>query len=265
MKKSIATTTMVSVLACAAALMLSACTILQSSESRSLTAGTENTSVYRGKIGARKVDVGAHYSMGCVLQERKKHRLAITEFEIVVQNDPGNAAAYNGLGISLDALGDYDKAVAAYEAALAVDQNLDYVLNNLGYSYLLQDRPELAIGYFKKAVALDGNNKRYQNNLGLAYAKNEQYDAALSAFKVSGDDAEAHLNMGRFYFRNGLYEEANVHFAWASVLKPSDADTDKARKASASLSRIHSGSKNQAEKKEVPPIQQAHQQMDVVR
>ena len=70
MKKSIATTTMISVLACSAAVMLSACTLLQSSEDRHLTAGTENTSVYRGKIDAKKVDVGAHYSMGCVLQER---------------------------------------------------------------------------------------------------------------------------------------------------------------------------------------------------
>ena len=252
---------MVSVLACAAAVMLSACTLLQSSESRSLTAGTENTSVYRGKIGAHKVDGESPYLLGCVFQERKKHHLAITEFEIAVQNDPGHVAAYNGLGVSLDALGDFDRAVAAYMAALAVDQNLDYVYNNLGYSYLLQGRPDLAIESFKMAVALDGNNQQYQNNLGLAYARDEQYDAALSAFKASGDDARAHLNMGRFYFRNGLYGKANVHFAWASVLKPSDPDTEKARTVSAILAEIHKNRRIQPEKKETLPAQDRPIQM----
>ena len=252
---------MVSVLACAASVMLSACTLLQSSESRSLTAGTENTSVYRGKIGAHKVDGESPYLLGCVFQERKKHHLAITEFEIAVQNDPGHAAAYNGLGVSLDALGDFDRAVAAYMAALAVDENLDYVHNNLGYSYLLQGRPDLAIESFKMAVALDGSNQQYQNNLGLAYARDEQYDAALSAFKASGDDARAHLNMGRFYFRNGLYEKANVHFAWASVLKPSDADITKARTVSAILAQIHESQRVQPEKKETTPTQDRPIQM----
>lgn len=177
--------------------------------------------------------------MGCVFQERKKHRLAIEAFKRAVQIDPGHAAAYNRWGVSLDAQGDYDEAVAAYAAALAIDQNRADVYNNRGYSYLLQGRLEPAIESLQKAVALDGANQRYQNNLGLAYAKSGDYDAAFKAFKAGGDESQAHLNIARLYYRNGFYEKAAMHFFSASAEKPLDSETEKWLAAATSLAYIH--------------------------
>jgi len=59
------------------------------------------------------------------------------------------------LGVSYDAVGDYDRAVDYYRAALKIDEKLDYVLNNLGYSYLLQGKFDLAIENFKRALDLN--------------------------------------------------------------------------------------------------------------
>lgn len=261
MRKAIAATTTVSVLAWATVLLLSACTSFQGSEGSTLATTSRDAPVFRGKIVAPRVDGESSYLLGCVFQERKKHRLAIEEFRSAVQSDPGNVSAHNRLGMSLDALGDYDGAADAYAAALKIDGNLDYVLNNLGYSYLLQGRPDLAVDNFEKAVALDGNKQRYHNNLGLAYAECGRYDAALAAFKEGGDDARAHSNMARFYYRNGLYEKAGTHFAWASILGPSDADTDKARTATDSLAQIHANSKRQLKKTGILPAQETEKQM----
>lgn len=241
MQKAIATTIMVLVLACSTVLLLSACTLPRNNGGSSSTITDQHVATFLGKIRAHPEDAEARYSMGCIFQERKKHHLAIEEFKMAVESDPSNVAAYNGMGVSQDALGDHERAVAAYTAALEVDQNLDYVLNNLGYSYLLQGRLDLAIESFKKAVELDGKNQRYRNNLGLAYARSGNYDAAFAEF-TGDDEARAHLNIARLYYRNGLCAEARVHYAQARLLKPSEAETDRGLAAAISLAEIHSNS-----------------------
>jgi tetratricopeptide (TPR) repeat protein len=125
---------------------------------------------------------------------------------------------------------------------------LDYVFNNLGYSYLLQDRLDLAVENFKNALNLDSRNARYRNNLGLAYTKRGQYDAAFAEFKQSGDEARAHYKIAQLYYREGLYKEAEVHFAEASALKPSDPDSGRGLKAAGSLGEILAKSERVPEK-----------------
>lgn len=192
----------------------------------------------RGKISTSKRDASAHYSMGIVMQERHKHRLAITEFESAVQLDPCNAAAYNGLGVSLDAMEQYTRAQAAYLAALSIDPDYDIALNNLGYSYLLQSRYELAVNSFKRALAIDSENEKYRNNLGLAYVRSGKEDAAFATFLSSGDEAEAHLNMARIYYREGNYDGSTLHFTKAANIKPSDPAGAKGLAATTSLAKI---------------------------
>ena len=241
--------------ACMMVLLLCACSSFQPPQSINTSAIGQNTAVFRGKILAPHEDGKSSYALARAFQARHKHRLAIEAFKDVISGDPGNAAAYNGLGVSLDAVGDFDQAVKAYAAALSIDPDLAYVLNNLGYSYLLQGRMNLAIESFKKAIQLDDNSPRYQNNLGLAYARSGKHDDALQTFKSVGDDASAHLKMGRFFYRNGYYEEAEVHLSWASVLKPADPDIRKASQANACLAQIHASDQIQAAREKALPLQ----------
>jgi Flp pilus assembly protein TadD len=248
MKKSIATSVMGAVIVCTTVFLLSACTLFQGNEGRKWTASSQQSSVYRGKVGIRSSESKDHYSMGCVFQERNKHRLAVTEFETAVQMDPDNAAAYNGMGISLDTLGEYIKAQAAYLAALAINPDRSDVLNNLGYSYLLQSRPELAIACFAKALALGEENELYRNNLAMAYARTGNHEAAFQMFLAVADKAEAYFNMGRLYYREGDYDQAAFHFSRAANLKPADTDTIKAFAAASTLAQIHDAGQNSNEK-----------------
>lgn len=260
MRNAIAATIVNLVLACATVLLLAACTLLHGNGSVSLVEGNRSAAVYHGKIKLDRQDADSHYALGCALQKRNRNRLAVQEFKHAVQYDPLHVKAYNALGVSSDALGDYTTAVVAYKAALSIDPHLDYVLNNLGYSYLLQGRFNLAIESFQKAVALDGDNPRYRNNLALAYARNGDYNAAFNVFKVGGDEAAAHLKVAKLYYREGLYKKAAAHFEMASALKPGDPETDKGFNAAASLARIHKDSDDRVNKTEAPPVQHTEKQ-----
>ena len=61
--------------------------------------------------------------------------------------------------------------------------------------------------------------------------------------------------MGRFFYRNGYYEEAEVHLSWASVLKPADPDIRRAGQANTRLAQIHKSDQIQAEREKALPTQ----------
>jgi Flp pilus assembly protein TadD len=236
MRKAITSASLLSI--CAMIFLFSACSLFQDSHRSASVLTGKDAEKFIGSIRARHGNAASHYELGCYMQERKKHKPAIEEFKTAIEFDPNHVKAYNGLGISYDALGDHARAVEAYTAALKVYPKLDYVLNNLGYSYLLQGKTDLAVENFKKALELDSANARYRNNLGLAYAKSGKYDAALAEFKGTSDEARAHYNIAQLYFGEGLYKEAESHFEEASLLKASDPEIEKGLKAAGSLSEI---------------------------
>jgi Flp pilus assembly protein TadD len=238
MRKAITPKIIGLVLASAAVLFATACTMFRTDEKTGYGKDMAGAFDYRGKLQAHSQDGESHYLMGRVFHERRQYRLAVEEFNMAVEIDPGNASAYNSLGVCRDMLGNYDKAMAAYSAALAIDPDLADARNNLGYSYLLQGRHDEAIESLKKAVALANDNQRYQNNLGLAYARRGDYGAAFIAFSAGGDMAGAHVNIAREYYRNGLFEKAAEHFASTAAMTPHDSPTRDGLAAANSLAQI---------------------------
>lgn len=110
----------------------------------------------------------SHYKLGRYYQKSGKHALAIEEFIKAIKLDKGYVLAYNGLGVSYDALKDCEKAKQAYSNALLYGPAMAYLYNNLGYSRLLCDDPDQAVGFFSRAAELDKSNNRIHNNLTLA-------------------------------------------------------------------------------------------------
>jgi lipoprotein NlpI len=153
----------------------------------------------------KKIDGQAesHYKMALYFQQRKKHKLAINEFNRALQQDPLLTKAYNAMGISYDKLNRYDQAVRCYQSAIKLDPNLDYTYNNLGYSYLLNSELDMAIEAFQKAIELNSKNNRYHNNLALAYILNDQYDEAYEEFKTIGNDTKAKEKLASILYKLG--------------------------------------------------------------
>ena len=233
--------------ACCIIILFSGCASNHHSHRHTFTLAEKDAERFAGSIRTRHGDAESHYQFGCYLQERNRHRPAIQEFLLAVEIDPAHVEALNAIGVSHDALGNHDLAVEAYKTALGIDPGLDYVLNNLGYSYLIRGRAELAAIYFREAVDLDQGNELYRNNLGLAYAEGGNFDAALAEFKQGGDEARARYNIARLYYRAGRYEEAEVHFLAASLVKSPDAKIERGVTATRSLSGIFAKRNESAE------------------
>ena len=141
-------------------------------------------------VKARNGQAESNYKLGLYFQERKRHNLAIEEFEKAVEQQPDMARAYNAMGLSNDKLGKPSQALHCFQLAIKLDPQMDSAYNNLGYSYLLEDDLDAASATFQKAIALIDQNKRYRNNLGLAYVMKVDYDQAKEQFKMldrSGD------------------------------------------------------------------------------
>jgi len=126
----------------------------------------------------------AHYQLACHYQDRNRHREALKEYEKVIAINPTDIRAYNGTGISCDALKDFPRAFLAYEKALKLDPHAGYVYNNLGYSYVLQKRYNEAVLSFRKAIEQTGDSsiqKKIDNNLNMALAMSEKPHLASTA------------------------------------------------------------------------------------
>ena len=108
----------------------------------------------------------AHFDMAVYFQKRKKHNLALQEFQKAVQFDPTDAKIYNAMGISYDKSGNHKQAIQCYEMAIKLDPEMASAYNNLGYSKMLKGDTEGAIVAYQQAIELDDTNPRYRNNLG---------------------------------------------------------------------------------------------------
>ncbi|MEJ2285149.1 MAG: tetratricopeptide repeat protein [Desulfobacterales bacterium] len=127
---------------------------------------------FMSSVKVRDGQAESNYKLGLYFQKRKRHNLAIEEFEKAVEQQPDMASAYNAMGISNDKLGKPSQALHCYQLAIKLDPQMDSAYNNLGYSYLLEDDLDAAIAAFQKAIALNDQNKRYRNNLGSVSGKN---------------------------------------------------------------------------------------------
>ena len=158
---------------------------------------------FMSSVKARDGQAESNYKLGLYFQERKRHNLAIEEFEKAVEQQPDMARAYNAMGISNDKLGKPSQALHCFQLAIKLDPQMDSAYNNLGYSYLLEDDLDAAIAAFQKAIALNDQNKRYRNNLGLAYVMKGDYDQAKEQFKMLDNEFGAEQKLATLLYKLG--------------------------------------------------------------
>jgi Flp pilus assembly protein TadD len=158
---------------------------------------------FLSSVKARNGQAESNYKLGLYFQERKRHNLAIEEFEKAVEQQPDMARAYNAMGISNDKLGKPSQALHCFQLAIKLDPQMDSAYNNLGYSYLLEDDLDAAIAAFQKAIALNDQNKRYRNNLGLAYVMKGDYDQAKEQFKMLDNEFGAEQKLATLLYKLG--------------------------------------------------------------
>ena len=123
-----------------------------------------------------------------------------------------SATAYNNRGLSMDAMGQRDKAIADFSRAISMEPGNYFAYNNMGVMYGKDGQYQRSIDYFLKAISINPELTDSYCNLGLSYFYLNRYDMALEnynkAIGLKRNFDEAYLNRGNLYFTVGNKELA---------------------------------------------------------
>lgn len=195
----------------------------------------------------------AQIASGEVLLGLGEPKQALAQFQAVQSDEAYRARAYQGMGLSLLALDDFntakgqlDRAVAAdpnlwrswmalgrvhdgsknwveaesaYAKALAVQPESPIVANNIGMSLMMQHRYPEAVQAFERALAADPTMEMTRTNLRIALAWQGQYDEALVGAQAARR-ADALNNVGYVAMLRGDSQTAQKYFSQALELSP---------------------------------------------
>ena len=106
---------------------------------------------------------------------------AVQQFQRILRTDPGNARAYQNLGIVALRAGQTAAARQYLEKALSIDPKLPLALNTLGVAAAQSGDFNSAIDDWSKAVALDPTLLDALYNLGIVAAREHRNDVARKA------------------------------------------------------------------------------------
>ncbi len=144
--------------------------------------------------------------------------------EKVVSIDPNYKNAWNYLGWTYNALGQYDKAEIALRKAIVVDPTDPKAYNNLGQALASQKKYDQAIPQYLKQIEINPKDPWAHANLGRVYIQAKQYDKAIAeletAAAISPDDPSVPFNLGRAYAKTNQPEMATKALERSVLLQP---------------------------------------------
>jgi tetratricopeptide (TPR) repeat protein len=125
------------------------------------------------------------YKKGRLLLQKGLTDDAIREFQRIVQDDPDDALAYEGLGHAYFLTEELDLSKQNFQKSLALNDQLWLSHNFLGMIYDKERKFDQAITHYKKALAINSKEVSIYNNLGLSYYQKGNYAYATVFFKKS--------------------------------------------------------------------------------
>ncbi|MEI7474366.1 MAG: tetratricopeptide repeat protein [bacterium] len=167
------------------------------------------TNVYLGEINSRLYK----------LDKAKKY------FEKVIELDPKNAEAHNGLGsiylkkttssnmeIKRNVDKYYNLALDEFKLAVKYKPNFALALDNAGKIAQLQGKIDDAENYFNKALDVEPKDADAIENLGSILYEKGQIDAAIDRFQEAiynnPKNSSAYYNLGKAYLAKGYTNRA---------------------------------------------------------
>lgn len=163
-------------------------------------------------------DPGHFLDYADALREAGLCEHAIRIYRLVVQLDPGNLAAWNNLGVTLQDRRMLDAAIEAFTTALKVDALNPGVMNNLGFALLEKGEISHAEEWFRRGIAQDPGIADLHNNLGNALRERGAPEEAATAYRhalaLRPVFAQAHWNLAQVLLQGGKFEEGWEEYEW---------------------------------------------------
>lgn len=162
----------------------------------------------------------AYYSTSRLIDARRA-------FLAVLNLDPQNARAENGLGLILESDAQPAAAIDAYRKAIAWNAQSPHPSEqpyvNLGGILLTEGRTDEAIPPLEKAALLAPDNGFCRLKLGIAYQRAGRMEDAQKqlekATQLEPDNAIAHYQLGRLYKALRAKDRAQAEFDRAAELQ----------------------------------------------
>jgi Tfp pilus assembly protein PilF len=154
----------------------------------------------------KMTDSEASFNAGLTHLRENRPALALDQFKKAIREDPKNAYAFKGLGLTYAQLGKLSDAVAAFRKALELNPYYVDVRNDLGTALVLSGKRAEGKAEFLAAFN-DPTNPTPEissRNLGQAYLEEKNYREALNWFRTS-------------FTRNKSYAEPYLGFTDAVV------------------------------------------------
>jgi len=182
---------------------------------------------------ARKLGVILAAAVICVLglatfRRNDDYRSAASIWQSVLNIEPDNARAYNGLGTAYGEISDWPKAVEAFKEALRILPDYADAYNNLGVAYDKLGHLEEAVEAYNRAISINSEYSDAYYNLGRTLAMAGRYSEAIpqlyKALSLKPADADAHNYLATALQSEGRLEDAITHYHLALQFKPDYAE-----------------------------------------
>jgi len=165
---------------------------------------------------------------GVLLSDQKKNKIDVEMYELALQHNPKNVAAWNNLGILLMDQKDYAGAIKRYRAAIAIDSRYKFPYYNWGLCLEMQKDYKRSIALYKRVPAIDPNYVDASLGWGNCLYEQKDYQGAIthyeSALKIDPNHVTAHNNCGNALREKKDYPEAIAHYESALNIDPNYVD-----------------------------------------
>ena len=204
-------------------------------EGRLDEAATAAQEALKNPAGSSLTYSKAHCLWGDVLQQKGDAEGAIAKYEQAIKTKPEFIPAYNKLGATHEALGQWQRALEVYKRAVAEDPAAPAVHYNLGNVYLSLKDFARAEAEYKKAIRLGPEPSAYgrslqakaHTNLAALYYDQKRYEEALRQLILAVDLDEsliqARLLSGNTYIHLKYLKLARREFKAALKIDPENA------------------------------------------
>jgi tetratricopeptide (TPR) repeat protein len=174
-------------------------------------------------------DFWLNFELGWALYDSDQSDEALGFYRVALALRPEASPAYNGIAMTLHALGRGDEAISYLRRALKIAPNFAWAHNSLGFVLWARGRQDEAIGHYREAIRVDPNEVGVHLNLGHALRETGRLDEAIGHFKqavrLDPDGPAGHIGLGVAQWARGRQDAAIGHYREAIRLDPKGSAT----------------------------------------